>query len=183
MARNFRGLKISRFSRISHEPRKFYPRKFNPYYFFSHTYCAYAVRGATCQHDLQSFYTVLSCCLAMALDRYFQAWGKSSCKLPDPRGPLSRLVPSSSIESANEGVQSWKAKNTLGVGERDNATPSELKAEIGRRAAEHGVAATCSQVLRYDCETSWAMGVVNLQLEVGGASTAWRSSKIKLRKV
>ena len=30
-----------------------------------------------------------------------------------------------------------------------------------------------------DC---WAMGVVNLQLNVGGASTAWRSSKIKSRK-
>jgi len=27
------------------------------------------------------------------------------------------------------------------VGERDNATPSELKAKIGRRAVEHGVAA------------------------------------------
>ena len=46
MARNFRGLKISRFSWINHEPRKFYPRKFYP---SSHTYCAYAVRGATCQ--------------------------------------------------------------------------------------------------------------------------------------
>jgi len=36
----------------------------------------------------------------------------------------------------------WKARSTLGVGERDYATPSELKAEIGRQAAEHGVAAT-----------------------------------------
>ena len=78
----------------------------------------------------------------MALYRYFQASEKSSCKLPDPRGPLSRLVPSSSIASANEKVQCWKARSALEVGERDNATPSELKAEIGRRAAEHGVAAT-----------------------------------------
>ena len=36
----------------------------------------------------------------------------------------------------------WKARSALGVGERDNTTPSELKAEIGRQAAEHGVAAT-----------------------------------------
>jgi len=44
MARNFRGLKISRFSRINHEPRKFYPRKFYPSSFFlttrtAHTQC------------------------------------------------------------------------------------------------------------------------------------------------
>ena len=35
-----------------------------------------------------------------------------------------------------------KARSALRVGERDNTTPSKLKAEIGRRAAEHGVAAT-----------------------------------------
>ena len=28
------------------------------------------------------------------------------------------------------------------MGKRDNTTPSELKVEIGRRAAEHGVDAT-----------------------------------------
>ena len=43
MARNFRGLKISRFSRIRHEPRKFYPRKFYPLSFLTtrtaHTQC------------------------------------------------------------------------------------------------------------------------------------------------
>jgi len=111
-------------------------------------YCAYAVRGATCQHDLQSFYTELSCCVAMALYRYFQASEKSNCKLPNPRGPLSRLVPWLSIESANERVQSvLESKERTRRGERDNATPSELKAEIGRHAAEHGVA-------RYDC---WAI--------------------------
>ena len=40
------------------------------------------------------------------------------------------------------GPDYWKARSVLEVGERDNATPSELKAEIDRRAAEHGVAAT-----------------------------------------
>ena len=43
MARNFRGLKISRFSQISHEPRKFYPRKFTLKFFLimhtAHTQC------------------------------------------------------------------------------------------------------------------------------------------------
>ena len=76
----------------------------------------------------------------MALNQYFQVLEKSSCKLPDPR-PLSRLVPSSSIVSANEKMQS--------VLERNNRTRSgqkghhyaklspKLKAEIGWRAAEH----------------------------------------------
>jgi len=43
MARNFRGLKISQFSRINHEPRNFYPRKFYPSSFLMtrtvHTQC------------------------------------------------------------------------------------------------------------------------------------------------
>jgi len=57
MARNFRGLKLSRFSRIRHEPRKFHPRKFCPiFFFFDHTYCTYA-SSAWCYlsaHDVLS---------------------------------------------------------------------------------------------------------------------------------
>ena len=130
-------------------------------------------------------YTLLSCCVAMALYRYFQTWEKSSCKLANPRGPLSRLVPSSLILSGNEKVQSvleskectqsgWKGKCYSKVS-------PELKAEIGRWAAEHGVAATVRLYAKKlpDC---WAMGVVNLQLVVGGASTAWWFSKIKSRQ-
>jgi len=94
--------------------------------FFNHTYCAYVVRGATCQHMTfsHSWYTLLSCCVAMALYRYFQASEKSSCKLHDPHHPLSRLVPLPSIISANEKVQSvLESKERLKV---DNATPSSL---------------------------------------------------------
>ena len=97
-------------------------------------------------NNLQSFYAVLSFCVAMALHRYFQASEKSSCKLPDPHGPLSRLVPSSSILSANEKVQSV-LDNKEGTqsgrkGQRYSKLSPELKAEIDRQAAEHGVAAT-----------------------------------------
>ena len=82
--------------------------------------------------------------IAMALYRYFQTSHKSTT-LPDPRGPLSRLVPSSSIVSANEKVKDlWKNKeSTAGrKGTRYLKISQELKAEIGRRAAEHGMAAT-----------------------------------------
>ena len=46
----------------------------------------------------------VSVLIAMALYRYFQTSDKSTT-LPDPRGPLSRLAPSSSIASANEKVK------------------------------------------------------------------------------
>ena len=58
---------------------------------------------------------------------------KSSCKLPDPRGPLSGLVP---IVSANEKVQSLlesKDGTQSGrKGQRYAKLSPELKAEIGR---------------------------------------------------
>ena len=80
----------------------------------------------------------------------------------------------------------WKARSALEVGERDNTTPSELKAETGRRVAEHSMAA--SQVIALWLlgdsparETSWVMGVVKLQLEVGGTSTVWQSRKLNLK--
>ena len=81
----------------------------------------------------RSWYTLLSC-VAMASE-------KSSCKLPDPRGPLSGLVP---IVSANEKVQSLlesKDGTQSGrKGQRYAKLSPELKAEIGRRAAEHAKA-------------------------------------------
>ena len=100
--------------------------------------------GAT--YQLQSLYTLLSC-VTMALNRYFQASEKSGCKLPDPRGPLSRLVTfvvdcvcqRESAECAGKQAphSEWAKGTTL----RQALSP-ELKAEIGRRAIEHGVAAT-----------------------------------------
>ena len=76
----------------------------------------------------------------MALHRYF----KTTEKLPNPRGPLSKRVPSKSIVSANEAVRRV-------IEDADSPKPPrgpyvkflpEQKAEIGKRAAEHGVAAT-----------------------------------------
>ena len=68
-------------------------------------------------------------------------------------------------------------------GQRFSKLSPELKAEISMLAAEHGMAATV-RLYAKKLHNCWAMGVVNLklELEVGGASTVWRSSKIKLRK-
>ena len=77
----------------------------------------------------------------MALYRYIQT-SDTSTTLPDPRGPLSRLVPLSSIASANEKVKDlWKNEERI-AGRKGTRYLKELKAEIGRRAAEHGVSAT-----------------------------------------
>jgi len=86
----------------------------------------------------------------MALNRYFQASEKSSCKLPDPRGPLSRVVP---IVSANEKVQSvLESKDGTQSGrkgQRYAKLSPELKAEIGRRAAEHATVKLYATVGRW----------------------------------
>jgi len=177
MARNFRGLKISLFSRIGHEPQKFYPQNFalikNS---FNRTYCAY-----TCS-AFQSFLVYF----AQLLCHYgslpiFQASEKSSCKLPDPRGPLSRLVPLSSILGPIcqwESAVCWKARSTLRVGERDNATPSSFP---NWRPKSAGGQQSTVWLLQSGCTLKgyWEMGVVNL--EVGRASG--QSLKIKSRKV
>ena len=98
------------------------------------------MRGAVLVSFSRSQYTLLSC-VAMALYRYFQASEKSGCKLPDPGGPLERLVPSSSVVSANEKVQNVlesKDRTQSGrKGQRYAKLSPELKAEIDRRAAEH----------------------------------------------
>ena len=81
----------------------------------------------------------------MALLRYFKASGDTA-KLPDPRGPLSTKVPSSAIESANAEVKRVIETGESGADRRkrgcyDKFSP-ELKLQIGKRAAENGVAAT-----------------------------------------
>ena len=102
MARNFRGLKISRFSRINHEPRKFYPQKFYPR--TAHTQCV-VLLVSTRPSVVLSILCSVVVSIWLSTD-IFQASEKSSCKLTDPRGPLSRLIPSSSIVSVYEKVQS-----------------------------------------------------------------------------
>ena len=73
----------------------------------------------------------------MALYRYFCS-ANDDRKLPDPRGPLSKTIPSSAIASANFEI---KALTQSEGGQYAKLTP-ELRFEVGKRAAEHGVAAT-----------------------------------------
>ena len=72
--------------------------------------------------------------------------------LPNPNGPLARVVPSSSIVAANEVVKNVISEATAGTSEGLKGslkergpyvqfTPEE-KARIGKRAAEYGVAST-----------------------------------------
>ncbi len=82
----------------------------------------------------------------MALFRYFAT--SADTVLPDPRGPLTRQIPSTAIASANGEVrqllQAQQAAEPVSATKRGSYvkfTP-EQKAEVGKRAAEHGVAAT-----------------------------------------
>ena len=102
----------------------------------------------------RSQYTLLSC-VAMALNRYFQASEKSGCKLPDPGGPLSRLVPSSSIVSANKCRVCWKSRTALKSEWAKGTTLRQALSRTECRNRQAGSRARCySQVIR-NC---WAMG-------------------------
>ena len=102
MARNFRGLKISRFSRITNLANLILEN------FTLQVTCILRICSAWCYlsaHDLESFLVYFAQLLCRYDYRYFQASEKSSCKLPNPCGPLSRLIPSSSIVSARESAE------------------------------------------------------------------------------
>ena len=93
----------------------------------------------------------------MSILKYF----KPICKkekdfaLPDPSGPLSERVPSSSIEAANKKVSELLA-NPLESSSEQEVHPSQSKTKrkpylildpaqrhkIGKRAAENGIAAS-----------------------------------------
>ena len=79
----------------------------------------------------------------MSLCHYFTV----NKNLPDPSGPLSRIVPSSSIEAANAKVSPLLTEpqnpeeKVVGRGPYQKLSGPK-RAEIGRRAAEHGVAST-----------------------------------------
>ena len=75
----------------------------------------------------------------MALCRYFKR--HSDDKLPDPRGLLSIKIPSTSIASANVEVKRVVSQEPVSRGPYTKFT-AEQRAVIGKRAAEHGVAAT-----------------------------------------
>ena len=84
----------------------------------------------------------------MSLYCYFSAVDITS-ELPDPSGPLSKVVPSSSIEATNSKVSvALKLDQEKETRRPHGRVSAEKKAEIGRRVAEHGVAST---VCYYAC--------------------------------
>ena len=91
----------------------------------------------------------------MALYRYFKASEKSSCKLPDPRGPLSRLIPSSSIVSARESAESvgqqGEHSEKGGKGQRYSKLTPELKAKYQQAGSTEHVVAEVTQLLGDGC--------------------------------
>ena len=86
----------------------------------------------------------------MALIRYFKPIAKKEDQdhgLPEPRGTLSRIIPSSSIASANMKVRATMAelKSSPSSSQRRGTYTkytTEQKAQIGKRAAEEGVVST-----------------------------------------
>ncbi len=81
----------------------------------------------------------------MSLLKYFKRAEKGETNgLPDPQGPLSEIIPSSSISAANSEVEKCGHLEAASGKKRSHYakfTP-EQKAEVGCRAAEHGVAST-----------------------------------------
>ena len=84
----------------------------------------------------------------MALFRYFK---KEKGNLPDPDGPLAKSVPSTAIAAANSEVSAvmhtTSSHNCKKRGHYEKYMP-EQKAMIGKRAAEHGVAATVCHYIK-----------------------------------
>ena len=113
------------------------------------------MRGATCQ--LQSFLV------------YFAQLCRSTWSSLE----ISTFVVDRVCQREVQSV--LKSKDRTQSGRKGQA----LSRTEGRNRQAGSKARCYSQVIR-DC---WAMGVVNINVEVGRASTAWRSSKIKLRKV
>ena len=83
----------------------------------------------------------------MAMFQYFKRVDGQypGSKLPDPQGALAHEVPSRAISAANTEVAVLQQAGGAG-GAKARGTylkmSSEKKAEIGKRAAEHGVLAT-----------------------------------------
>ena len=79
----------------------------------------------------------------MALLKYFKRVDAEypGSKLPDPQGALSKEVPPSVICAANAEVSRLQLQGTTGRGTYLKIN-EQMKAEIGRKAAEHGVLAT-----------------------------------------
>ena len=65
---------------------------------------SHAIKRGCGHRDLHAAHQFVVELLQECLLRYFKA-SSDTTKLPDPRGPLSTTVPSSSIESANAEVK------------------------------------------------------------------------------
>ena len=103
----------------------------------------------------------------MSLYRYFKREIQDG-GLPDPRGPLSKIIPLSAISAANSEVKKY-VQTAAGHGKKRNNYAKfspEQKAEVGRRAAEHGVAST---IRYYDGQFSLKESTIR----------CWRDSYIK----
>jgi len=87
----------------------------------------------------------------MTLLKYFKL--KSDSVLPNPNGPLLKLVPSLSIIAANKAVKDAISQNTKAHGPYMQINAEE-KARMGKRAAEFGIASTVKYFNKIysDCE-------------------------------
>ena len=79
----------------------------------------------------------------MALMHYFKTKGG----LPDPKGTLSRSMPSPAIAEANKEVRKATNEQPLKRGPYKRYTP-HLRAEIGQYASHHGAAAAAHYLLK-----------------------------------
>ena len=146
---NVRGALFSRFSRIGLKLQKLSSRKV-------WIFTSGGRKGAwlhSIVHTCVNGYCTKLCTsfliqeFNMALHRYFKT---TDTKLLDPRGPLSKVVPSTSITSAN-GEMRHVLQQTPKRGTYAKLT-ADKKAEIRKRAAEHGVAATIRYYNKHSIE-------------------------------
>ena len=75
------------------------------------------------------------------LHRYFTPQTRSEC-LPDPRGPLSREIPSSAITAANSEVKAILGNESKKERGHYHKLSPEIKADLGKYASVNGDAAT-----------------------------------------
>ena len=125
IAQKFRGSKFSRISRIQRHSRNYFYEIFD-----------------MCIQFSVIFYRGRQDGYVSVLQRVDVQYPGS--KLPDPQGALGQEVPSRAISAANTEVALLQQAGGAKVSTRGTylKMSSEKKAEIGKRAAEHGVLAT-----------------------------------------
>ena len=74
------------------------------------------------------------------LQKYFTPQTRSEC-LPDPRGPLSREIPSSAITAANSEVKAILGNESKKERGHYHKLSPEIKADLGKYASVNGVVA------------------------------------------